>query len=267
MSLIEVMVAILLLGIVTVPLFNFFITGNIFTAIARRDVDALNFAQEIMEEIKSVPYDWFGKVPEEHPSVNKVYLPEDFDINNNPKNCLISITGGKGEGQVSKIIEDIIVPPDDPKKKEAIIEPNWDHEHKPDQTSSYLICRNSIFGFGMVGGVDEVDPAKTIILDENESSEDGFYKGYFIKIAGGTGSGQVRKIIGYEGSTKVATVNKSWDIIPVKDKSSYKLYRYDYKIDCEPDLVNQLKKITVTAYYDVNNLSREVSFSTDQARR
>lgn len=56
MSLIEVVVAILILGIITVPLVNFFLTGNVFTAIAHHDLTALHLAQEKLEEIKSKPY-------------------------------------------------------------------------------------------------------------------------------------------------------------------------------------------------------------------
>lgn len=56
MSLIEVVVAILILGIITVPLVNFFLTGNVYTAMARHDLTALHLAQEKLEEIKSKPY-------------------------------------------------------------------------------------------------------------------------------------------------------------------------------------------------------------------
>ena len=51
MSLIEVIVATLLLAIAIIPLLQFFITGSTLTATARHEVTALNFAQEL-EELK-----------------------------------------------------------------------------------------------------------------------------------------------------------------------------------------------------------------------
>lgn len=54
----------------------------------------------------------------------------------------------------------------------------------------------------------------TIELDAGASAVDGFYNGEIIRITSGTGSGQIREIIDYVGSTKIATVSRSWAAPP-----------------------------------------------------
>lgn len=56
--------------------------------------------------------------------------------------------------------------------------------------------------------------ASTITLDASASAQDRFFCGCVIHTTGGTGSGQVRMITGYVGSTKVATVTPAWDTTP-----------------------------------------------------
>jgi len=63
----------------------------------------------------------------------------------------------------------------------------------------------------------------TIILAAGASAVDDIYNDMLIEITAGTGSDQVRKIIDYNGATKVATVESNWDTTP--DASS--IYRID----------------------------------------
>lgn len=56
--------------------------------------------------------------------------------------------------------------------------------------------------------------ASTITLHSGASSTNDAYKGMVIVTNGGTGSGQTRVIIGYVGSTKVATVTPAWSTQP-----------------------------------------------------
>jgi hypothetical protein len=51
----------------------------------------------------------------------------------------------------------------------------------------------------------------SVVLDSGASSVDGWYNGGWIVITGGTGSGQVRRINTYVGSTKTATIYTSAD--------------------------------------------------------
>ena len=56
---------------------------------------------------------------------------------------------------------------------------------------------------------------KTIVLDGNDTMVDDGYNNYTIKIIGGTGNGQSRKIIDYDSNTKVITVDTAWVTIPM----------------------------------------------------
>jgi hypothetical protein len=53
-----------------------------------------------------------------------------------------------------------------------------------------------------------------IILSQNETTQDDFFVGDEIALVGGTGVGQRRKIVSYNGTSKVATVDIPWDTIP-----------------------------------------------------
>lgn len=57
--------------------------------------------------------------------------------------------------------------------------------------------------------------ASTATLDAAASAIDAYYAGLFIALTGGTGAGQVRRIIGYTGATKVAQVETPWLTNPV----------------------------------------------------
>lgn len=180
-SLIEVTVAILLLGVITVALMGLFVTGNVFTAQARHDVAALNQAQEILEEIKSIPDSQLGTAQ---------------------------------------------------------------------------------------GGTED-----TITLEESASSEDDFYNdnGYFIATTGGTGAGQVRRVVDYDGESRVATVDSPWDTIP-DDNTTYVIfkgddYNYDFRIYVTGDENPNLKTVTVVVYYEDRGRQKEVSLTTEKLRR
>jgi len=54
----------------------------------------------------------------------------------------------------------------------------------------------------------------SITLDASASATDNFYNSNFIIITGGTGAGQVRRISGYTGATKVALVSPTWTTNP-----------------------------------------------------
>ena len=56
--------------------------------------------------------------------------------------------------------------------------------------------------------------ANTIILDSNASSVDDYYNNLFVGIAAGDGYGEIFKIIDYDGATKTATIDGSWNTTP-----------------------------------------------------
>ena len=68
------------------------------------------------------------------------------------------------------------------------------------------------------------DSTTTINLGSSASSVDDYYNGCIVYIYGGTGSGQVRMITDYVGSTKIATVHVAWATNP-DATSDLKIYR------------------------------------------
>jgi hypothetical protein len=53
-----------------------------------------------------------------------------------------------------------------------------------------------------------------IQLDTGASAVDGSYDPSIISLVGGTGAGQSRLVFQYEGSTKIATVDRDWKVLP-----------------------------------------------------
>lgn len=66
--------------------------------------------------------------------------------------------------------------------------------------------------------------SNSIVLDGDASAVDGAYVGVTLRIVSGRGMGQLRNIRSYVGSTKTATIDSPWDIIP--DNTS--VYGFEY---------------------------------------
>lgn len=65
-----------------------------------------------------------------------------------------------------------------------------------------------------ISGTAQAGAASSITLASDASATTNYYNGCSVYISGGTGSGQLRKISSYNGTTKVATVNSSWSVNP-----------------------------------------------------
>ena len=63
-------------------------------------------------------------------------------------------------------------------------------------------------------GTAQSGTTATITLPTTYTSQNDAYVGVSITLTGGTGAGDIRNIIGYNGSTKVATVNQNWTTTP-----------------------------------------------------
>ena len=75
---------------------------------------------------------------------------------------------------------------------------------------------SSVVGFRAAGinGTAQAGAASTITLASGSSASDDAYNGWTVEVTSGTGSGQVRTISDYVGSTKVATVSTAWATPP-----------------------------------------------------
>jgi type II secretory pathway pseudopilin PulG len=68
--------------------------------------------------------------------------------------------------------------------------------------------------------------SNSIVLDGDASAVDGAYAGVTLRIVGGTGMGQLRNIRTYAGSTRTATIDTPWAVIP--DNTS--VYGFEYAL-------------------------------------
>jgi hypothetical protein len=56
--------------------------------------------------------------------------------------------------------------------------------------------------------------SNTIVFDTAANSSDNYYTNWYIKITNGPGISQVRRITNYIGSTRTATINTNWNVLP-----------------------------------------------------
>ncbi len=87
----------------------------------------------------------------------------------------------------------------------------------------------------------------TVILASAASSQNDYYKDMFVKIIEGTGVGQVRKIISYDGTTKTANIEGEWETIP-NSASTYKIDTSFYYIYYYLENNNILRKVVAYCF-------------------
>ena len=118
---------------------------------------------------------------------------------------VILIITGTGAGQSRSILDY------DGTTKIAVVNKDW--RVNPDTTSSYIVTTNS--GQPHVNeGLAQAGAASTITLNTLGSATDDIYIGQSIFLVAGTGQDQARVVTDYNGTTKVATVHRAWDVQP-----------------------------------------------------
>ena len=95
---------------------------------------------------------------------------------------------------------------------------------------------------GMLQGSSSI----TVVLPASSSSTDDYYKDIFIQITGGVGSGQIRKVVAYNGATKVATIDASWSSVP--SFSSYTIDSSYYYIHYYQDGANLMRRVIAYSF-------------------
>jgi Tfp pilus assembly protein PilE len=130
MSLIEATVSILILGVLSFPLINLYRSGGIYTAAARHEITALNYADAVMEEIKAIPDNQTGFVRDA--AADTVTLESrSSGADGYYNNFDIAICGGAGAGQVRGITGY------DGETRRADVDSDW--LTTPDASSAYII--------------------------------------------------------------------------------------------------------------------------------
>lgn len=120
---------------------------------------------------------------------------------------VIEILYGTGLCQ-SRIISDYVG-----STKVATLSENW--AIIPENTSIYVIHQNS--------GLAQAGSDMSITLKSGDNANDEFYQGCYISILDGDGKCQLRKILSYDGSSKVVSIEGNWDKKP-SSTSKYTIY-------------------------------------------
>ena len=69
-------------------------------------------------------------------------------------------------------------------------------------------------GSAIAEGIAQAGAPQAITLEVSESSVDNFFRFMIVALLSGTGVGQIRIVTAYDGTTKVATVDRAWDVEP-----------------------------------------------------
>jgi hypothetical protein len=119
--------------------------------------------------------------------------------------AIVQITAGPGIGQLRYILDYKGA------TKIATVDRNW----------KVLPTSNSEFQIIPTGGRPHVNEGlaqagsnTTITLNTNASDDDNAYIGQTIFIRAGTGEDQARRVTVYDGTTKIASVDRDWDVVP-----------------------------------------------------
>ena len=118
----------------------------------------------------------------------------------------VFIVTGTGAGQTRLILEY------DGATKTATLDRNWKMD--PDDTSEYRVASHPGREHVNEGLAQAGSTLNTIKLNVLASSNNNAYKGQVVFLRSGTGEDQAGKIISYNGTTKVATVENDWVVIP-----------------------------------------------------
>jgi hypothetical protein len=118
---------------------------------------------------------------------------------------LISIIAGTGEGQSRLILQY------NGASKTATVDRDW--KVLPDATSEYVIKGDA--GRDHVNeGLVQAGTSTTVTLNALASASDGAYTGQLIFLRSGAGADQAKIVTAYNGTTKVATIDGTWAVIP-----------------------------------------------------
>jgi hypothetical protein len=134
---------------------------------------------------------------------------------------MIAIINGSGLGQTRMIYQY------DGANRIAAVDRNW--KHIPDTTSEYAIYAHP--GREHVNeGLAQCGSGNCLTLNQLASDINDAYVGQLIFLRSGVGEDQVRLITGYDGTTKVATVDHVWDVNPDNTTGYAMLPAHDHEI-------------------------------------
>lgn len=164
--------------------------------------------------------------------------------------AIIIISDGTGAGQSRQIFEY------DGDNKYAYINRDW--KTIPDATSKYVIIGHSgdtHVNEGLATGGGET----TITLNDLASSVNNTYIGQTVFLCAGTGQDQSRHVTAYDGTTKIATVDRAWNTNPVGNATVYAILP---NTDIE-SIINDIDEIKGTGFVkDTHSLTDIITGNT-----
>jgi hypothetical protein len=135
------------------------------------------------------------------------------------KGLLLHLTTGTGAGQVRTVISY------DGTTKQATVA--WPFSPAPTSSTTFALyaagspalnsslqVTSSNARVTVRSGTAQAGTSNTITLDAAASATSNLYVGDLLNLTGGTGAGQSRTITAYNGTTKVATVDRAWTVTP-----------------------------------------------------
>lgn len=117
------------------------------------------------------------------------------------RGMIVNIIAGTGAGQ-SRMIKNYVGG-----TQVAAVDRNW--ATNPDNTSIFQIVDYPGRGRSDTG-LAQTGAASSITLAATASAVNNTYNGQTVRLCAGTGAGQALVIIAYDGTTKIATVSRSW---------------------------------------------------------
>ena len=133
-ALLEVITALLIMAVVSLSLIELFSYSEIFVSTASQEIAALNRAQDVMEEIKSLRNSGRGWA-RGGDSRSIVIEAAGIDDATDPSLCMVVLISGRGAGQVRRIASF------DSGAGRAFVDPCWDIPPQAEGTS-YLLLRD-----------------------------------------------------------------------------------------------------------------------------
>lgn len=143
--------------------------------------------------------------------------------------CIVKTTGGAGGGGTggtnnqARVITDY-----DPITKVATVVPDW--ETTPDATTTYEILitemavlaqdNSALLDMGTARTAGSPTSRQIQLASTAPAS---LPRHAVIHLTGGTGAGQVGRVVGYNGTTKIADVSAQWDVNPSTD-TTYEVF-------------------------------------------
>jgi hypothetical protein len=131
-ALIEVIAALVILAMVSLPLIKLFTNGSIFVSYAKHDLTAVNRAQEVLEEIIALPNSLKGLALAGDSGSITLNAGGVQDLS---QEYMVVLTGGVGAGQIRKIESY------DSSSGIAFVSPDW-VTPPAGQETTYLLLRD-----------------------------------------------------------------------------------------------------------------------------